>query len=364
LLRTETVWRFRNGDFHEQTPLKWRSVTTSTQEILDMKGGKDGDETIKFKILSDELKLQIRENRDHSENMFVFSSRRGLSPTVVCGDCGEIVRCNKCSVPIVLHGASDDSSKNFFLCHKCGEKRTAEEKCKKCGSWKLTTLGIGIETIEKEIKKEFPGIKIFKIDYDTVKKHKKAEEIAEEFYSSPGSIVLGTEMALLYLDKKIENTAVAGMDSMFSVPDFRINEKIMNILLKIRSLTNKKLLIQTRQPEQKVFEYATRGNLIDFYRNEIAEREKFGYPPFCILVKITFQGNKDAVSKEMANLKNLLAPYVVQIFPAFIETVNRKFVMHGLIKVPKENWIDKNLLEKLSNLPQYYSIRIDPENLL
>jgi primosomal protein N' (replication factor Y) len=154
------------------------------------------------------------------------------------------------------------------------------------------------------------------------------------------------------------------MDNLFSIPDFRINEKILGTLLKIRSITYKDIVVQTRQAEQKIWDHALKGNLIDFYRDEIVERERFGYPPFTTLVKITYEGKRDDVIEAMKVLKKHLEPWKVAVFPAFIETSDRTYVLHGLIKIAKDDWINKELLIKLRGLPQSYTVKIDPENLL
>lgn len=367
LLRTETVWRYNEGELFEIAPLKFRSLTTAGLKLINMKEvvpeklNPDKDSQPKFKILSDSLIELIRENQLNDENLFVFVARRGLSPSTVCGDCGNLVKCQSCGAPIILHKSSHE---NFFLCHRCGERRSAMEKCQNCQSWRLSALGIGIEGVEEEIKNKFPNIKIFKIDSDSVSTHKKALETVARFYSSPGSVLLGTEMALLYLKDLIANTAVVSIDSFFSIPDFRINEKVMNVLLKIRALTAKTFLIQTRDNEQKIIKFASAGNLSDFYREEIKERNSLLYPPFTIPIKISLQGDKRSVLAGMEKLQKEMAPYEVDVFPAFVPINKGKFCMHGLIKVKRDEWVDKNLLAKLNSLPPQYAINVDPESLL
>ena len=162
-------------------------------------------------------------------------------------------------------------------------------------------------------------LKIFRVDRDTTSTGKRVEKTISSFYASPGSILIGTEMALPYLDKKIDNTAVASLDSLFSLPDFRIHEKILHLLLKIRSLTLSSLIVQTRVPGEKVLDYALKGNLIDFYREEISAREAFNYPPFTTLIKVSLAGTRSAVLKEMDKLKELFRPLETECFSAFIE---------------------------------------------
>ncbi len=368
LLRTETVWRHNEAELFEVAPLKFRSLTTATPKLINMREilpentqtGKEGKEP-KFRLFSTELTDMIQNNQLNDENMFIFVARRGLFPSTVCADCGNLVKCNTCGAPTVLHKASHE---NFFLCHRCGEHRSAMEKCTNCQSWRLSTFGIGIEGVEEEIKAKFPNVKIFKIDSDSASTHKKALDIMAKFYTSPGSVLLGTEMALLYLKDSVANSAVVSIDSFFSIPDFRVNEKVMNILLKIRACTSRNFLVQTRDIDQKILKYATAGNLADFYRDEIKERQALFYPPFSLPIKITLQGDKKTVLAGMEQLQKEMSPFEVDIFPAFIPMQKGKFSMHGLIKVKRGEWIDKELLHKLNSLSPAYTINVDPESLL
>ena len=365
LLRTDTIWKQKNGELVELASLKFRSLTTSTQEIVDMrsiqKETEEKENKNAFKILSETLEQKIKDNIENNEHMFIFTGRRGLSPSTVCAYCGNIVKCNYCGAHIVLHKSAVE---NFFLCHKCGERRSALEKCSYCNGWRLTTLGIGSEMVEEKIKELFPKANIYRIDADTATTHKKAQDTADKFYNSPQGILVGTEMALLYLTEKIENTAVVSIDSFFSIPDFRINERILNILLKIRSITDKNFIIQTRDIAQKVFDYAVKGNLVDFYRDEIEDRQKFNFPPFATLLKISICGTKNEVLEWVENIQKMIEPYEIDVFPAFIPQAKGKYGVNGIIKIPQGKWPDKELYEKLKNLPMDVLVNVDPDSLI
>jgi primosomal protein N' (replication factor Y) len=365
LLRAETIYRYRMAELIEVAPLKFRSLSTSTQEMMDMKEIKkideDGMEKAEFKVISPKMERLLRENILNNEHLFVFVGRRGLSPSTVCADCGNIVACNSCGSHIVLHKSSVE---NFFLCHKCGERRSALEKCKNCGGWRLTTLGIGTERVEQEIQEMFPEQKIFQINTDLTPTHKRALAEIEKFYSAPQGILIGTEMALLYLSEKISNSVIVSMDSFFSVPDFRINEKVLNILLKIRSITDKNFLIQTRDAKQKIFEYAMRGNLVDFYKEELEDRKALNYPPFSILIKVNIVGTKTEVMEAVEQLQKSIDPYEIDIFPAFIPQSKGKYAVNGVVKIKKDDWPNENLLSVFKALPLNYTVNVDPESLL
>ena len=365
LLRTDTIWRQKKGELVELASLKFRSLTTSTQKIIDMRSVQkdvlenEGKKT--FRILSEDLEEKIKNNIENNEHMFIFIGRRGLSPSTVCAYCGNIVKCSSCGAHIVLHKSNTE---NFFLCHKCGERRSALEKCSHCGGWRLTTLGIGSELVEEKIRELYPKGNIYRIDADATSSHKKAQDTADKFYNSPEGILVGTEMALLYLTEKIENTAVVSIDSFFSIPDFRINERILNILLKIRSITDKNFIIQTRDIMQKVFDYAIQGNLIDFYKDEINDREKLNFPPFTTLIKISISGSKNEVLEMVENIQQTIEPYEIDVFPAFIPQSKGKYGVNGIIKIPLGKWPDKELYDKLKILPPDILINVDPDSLI
>jgi primosomal protein N' (replication factor Y) len=259
------------------------------------------------------------------------------------------------------HSADD---KNFFMCHRCGERRSTEEYCKVCGSWKLGVVGIGIDLVVDKIKDKFPDISIFQIDSDSVKAEKSIKSIVQKFKAKPGSILIGTEMMLQYLHEKVENSAIISLDSLFALPDFRIQEKILYMLIRIRTLTTRRFIVQTRKSDEKVFEYGLKGNMSDFYRESIEERKRFNYPPYSTLIKLTIEGKRDEIVRQMEEAQDILDPFEVEVFPAFTQTVKGNQVLHGLLRLNREKWPDTTLREKIQSLPPSVIVKVDPETLL
>ncbi|OHB07381.1 MAG: hypothetical protein A3I21_01690 [Candidatus Zambryskibacteria bacterium RIFCSPLOWO2_02_FULL_39_69] len=375
-LRIETLWAEKNQEknitYSELVPLKFRSLTSSVCEIENTKSPADMKKK-EFAIFGVKLKNLIKRARENNEHSFLFCGRKGLYPLTVCTDCGTIVVCKNCNAPVVLYGNQSINPKHtaglrLFVCHHCGERRNANELCLHCGGWRLNPMGIGLERVVKEIETFFPEAKVVVMEGGSVTTHKQAVKARNLFYNTPGAILVGTEMALTYLNQKIENTTVVSIDSYFSIPDFRINEKVFHILLAIQELSEKNFLIQTRQERTsapwKIFDYALRGNLIDFYRDEIEDRKKIGYPPFTTYIKITLEGEKTAVKKQMDDISSILKPYELSVFDAWNPGSAKKFSVHGLISLPKEKWPDKILLQKLHSLPPYVMIKVDPDTLL
>lgn len=369
MLRAETLWRYDQQEFTEYTPIKFRSITDATQKIINMK---DADELEKQSdAISNSLNYLINEAVEKSEKILLITTRKGLAPIITCGDCGEIVKCEHCSSPIKLHGKSLDrksaprEKENFFKCHTCGHERSAGETCVKCNSWRLTPLGVGTEKIEQELQEKFPKTKIFVLDKEHAKTPSKAQKIMKDFNNAASAILIGTEMALLYLHEPIENVAVVSVDSLFALPDFRIRERILNILLRSKSLASQDFMIQTRNKEEGLFQNVIDGNLTDFYRKEFIDRKKFNYPPFSLIIKISLAGKTPGqIEKQFDEVAEMMSPQELVTYPAFTEMVRGKKIVHGMIKLNRESWPDKYLIDRLKNLPPQFKIQIDADSVL
>ncbi|MDO8575104.1 MAG: hypothetical protein Q7R78_00170 [bacterium] len=411
VLPTELLYRESINEFQKGEPLKWRTLTTANVHIVDMSTKKDKntgnsaegnlerkdsitlEEIYKrtekekkiFQIFSPALLSLVLKNKEENERMIMLVGRKGLAPQTICSDCQNVVLCKNCSAPVVLYPSLTNPEKNFFMCRHCGERRSALETCEKCGSWNLKTLGIGIDFVHKNLLGKYPDLKIIKIDKESCPTDKKAHESIELFLKSPGSILLGTEMALQYIHEKVENSAIVSLDSLLSLPDFRIHEKLFYNIVSLRAKTYKAMVIQTRQNDLPIFEYGAKGNILEFYKTELENRKITDYPPFSILIKITLRGKKENIVSEMEMVQKALEPEHIDIFPSFTHTVNGEFILHGLLKIPREKWLsdkkmkNKNtndgnnvreidnyisLLEKIKGLPLSAEIRVDPESLL
>ncbi len=358
----ETKWHAEEGDLLELLPSLARLHPKSKASIIDMRNSpmtpKRG-----FNVLSKELEKLIQKTRTESAHLAILTARRGIAPSTVCGDCGSTVSCLECSAPVVLHKSKDKPNSTIFLCHRCGRSRPTEERCRVCTSWKLVPLGIGVDRVVSEIKEKFPTTTLFVMDRDSVKNQKQASAVASQFLSTPGGVLVGTELFLNFLEEQVEGSAVASIDSLFAIPDYRINEKIFSLLLRLRMHTKQELLVQTRNPDETVLLSAVNGNFSSYYKKEIEERQRFGYPPFARFIKLTVQGERTKAENELAKIKQVL-PYPMDIFPAFTEMVKGKHVVHGLIRLKPKEWPDKKLLLFLKSLPPAVRVEVDPESVL
>ncbi len=354
---------FRNNLAHSQ-----RIPAQAEQVLVDLKKGAEKEKT--FQIISPELENILKEAIRKNERSILFASRRGYSPLIVCQECQRAILCKNCDAPLALHNGKI-AGKNKFVCHKCLGESAAAMKCPYCQSWQLGNFGAGVQKIKEEIAKKISGAKIFRLDSDTAKTKKAGRQIAEKFLSAPGGILIGTEMIFSFIrqlaDRPVENSAAVVIDPLFSLPDFRINEKIFQTLLRLRGLAKKTFLIQTRLPEMEIFDYAFKGNVSGFYRMELEKKKQFGYPPFKTIIKISREEkNKEILKKEINLLEQKLAKWNPASYPAFIGKIKGAHIWHIIIKLEPNTWPEhqKELKEILFSLPPSWKINVDPESLL
>lgn len=362
MLRSETLRRYDENVFFEYSPIKFRTITDSIQKFIDLKDRNEcpSQENIISKSLFDLIKENLKDN----SHLFILNNRKGLAPLIVCEDCGEIFKCDECGSPIVLYGKDASDKSNYFYCPFCGSQSSAGQKCQSCQSWNLKAVGFGTDKVKREIQTEFPNAKIFIIDKDHAKTTAQAQKISKNFYDSPSAILIGTELALLYLNEPIENIAISSIDSMFSSPDFRIRERILNILLKSRSKAQKNFLVQSRNLENNIFKNLHDGNLIDFYRNEFIDRKKYNFPPFSLIIKISII-SKD-IKKAEAELKNLKKKMQLDDLAIFESLAKRNHgarTIVGILRVDRKDWPNQDLINKFKSLPPKIRLEIDAESL-
>lgn len=386
-LRTETRHREETGEFVPSPVPGSRIESESLQIIADTKEPAESKwQKSKKSLITKWLHGIIGEALAKNEKILIFADRRGHSPMTVCADCQRVITCGKCSAPLTLHKERENSGGakkqpfyphtsfitkktgvGVYLCHKCLSQMPVPEQCPHCGSWRLTTYGAGLQMLAEELGKSYPGLKIFEADSDAVSTDKQGSAIVSEFLTAPSAAALiGTEIIFSYLGKQVDHIA-ASVDSLFALPEYRINEKIFYLLLKLKSLARKTFIIQTASPENPFFQHALKGNISGFYKEELENRKRFQYPPFKLLIKLTKEDKNDAcLAKDAADMEKILAEWRPLNYRAFIPKVKNNYRRHLLLKVDPQNWPKKEtkLCQVLSSLPPSWKIDIDPETLL
>ncbi|KKQ82129.1 MAG: Primosomal protein N' [Parcubacteria group bacterium GW2011_GWF2_38_76] len=368
VLRLETLHKKEIDEYSPSLLFKYRLISRVIPKILDTKKDKNNFDT---KAISEDLLDVVRNSIEAKKNTLLLTTKKGLSSATICGDCKTIVSCKNCGSTTTLHRR--DSS-NVFFCHKCGTGQNTNVLCNKCRSWNLRPVGFGTERVEDELRDNFPDANILRMDGESVKTHRQSKEMMTSFEENKGSVMIGTEMALFYLTKPIENIAIVSTDSLFFVPDFKINERVFNFLVSAKLMAENNFIIQTRCADNPIFEKIVRGDALQFYKEEILLRKNFNYPPFRLFIKITGEGKEEVVTKEFDELAIFLKKWNPEKFRSSSNLPGGKARMNLLIKVNPVNWPEKSsgsedpekmsLPEILKILPPRFAVKVDAESIL
>lgn len=361
-LRVEIFHKFQRGIYEALVPPQIHPKGSATQSVVDMRADESRKRGTKKEcaIISRELRDVITRVEETRSRLFIFAARRGLASTTVCQDCGSVVVDETSNTPVILYRGTNE---NIFVSHATGVARSAKERCRACGSWRLISLGIGIQRVEDELRR-LTKAPIFSIDRDSTPTHARARAIAEKFYKTKGSILIGTEMALPYLAKSIPHVAVASCDALLSHPDWRMSENVCAILLALRNQSEHTFTVQTRRPDEPLLSYAMDGNIMDFYRAEIELREKLRYPPFTVMLKIQTQCAPTRIEAETAWLEARFKAHKLRIYLPAIAVKRGSYSLQGILRVPADKWPNAELIAELKALPPQYAVSVDPSSLL
>ena len=235
----------------------------------------------------------IRRNLDAGKQTILLLNRRGYQTMAQCEDCREVLKCTKCSVPMVYHKAA-----HKVLCHYCGSQMEPPTVCPACGG-KLQYRGFGTQKAEEELAKLFPDARVLRMDQDSTAAKDAHEKLLAKFADHEYDIMVGTQMVAKGLDfEDVTLVGVLGIDSLLFAQGFRAYENVFSLITQVVGRSGRAkdpgfAIIQTTDPDNPVLNLAAAQDYDAFFEQEIAYRKLGLYPPFCGLCVIGFAGAKE-----------------------------------------------------------------------
>ena len=250
----------------------------------------------------------IRHNLEAGKQTILLLNRRGYQTVAQCEDCREVLKCQKCSVPMVYH-----KSAHKLLCHYCGSQLDPPPaRCPACGG-KLQYRGFGTQKAEEELAKLFPEARILRMDQDTTAAKDAHEKLLAKFARHEYDIMVGTQMVAKGLDfEDVTLVGVLGIDSLLFAQGFRAYETVFSLVTQVVGRSGRAkdpgfAIIQTTDPDNPVLNLAAAQDYDAFFEQEIAYRKLGLYPPFCGLCVVGFAGPKESeVARASARFAALL----------------------------------------------------------
>jgi len=341
-------------------------TTQSTKPMLQIIPTRARSHFSRNPYLSDELLEAIEKSLQTGSQALIFLNRRGTARLVACQICGWQARCPHCDLPLTYHGDSHN-----MRCHTCGYKDVAATHCPVCGSTEIVYKSVGTKSIVETLQQLFPKARIQRFDTDN-KKTERFEQHYDEVISGSIDILVGTQLITKGLDlPKLGLVGVVTADTNLSFPDYTAEERTYQLLTQIigrigRGHIAGQAIIQTYYPDSPILKAAVSRDWETFYKNQLMEREKFLFPPFCYLLQLTCTRKSvasciKASQQLVTKLHQIGLPVrIIGPTPSFYEKSTKGYTWQLVVKAKNR----QHLVSLIKELPAGWSYNLDPSNLL
>lgn len=286
----------------------------------------------------------ITEALKRNEQVLVFVNRLGFANYIQCRACGHQFNCPNCSISLRYY-----RKKNILACHHCEYKEPMPIQCPECPSMTLSQKGFGTEKVHDNLVKIFPDKVIERFDRDEIKNFKQLEKRLNDFHTGKIDLMVGTQMLSKgHNFEKVKLVLILGIDSQLNFPDFRSSERVYQTLTQVAGRAGRysqdgKVLIQTLNPDNRIFEIVKTHGFNDFYSDELKIRDLCECPPFKRLAMIHFSSRfqDKLISHVTEQVGPMLRSLITSNFkdvvilgprPAHIEKKSNQFTWSILLK--------------------------------
>lgn len=303
-------------------------------------------------IISSKLDLHIKEALSKNEQIILLLNRRGYSTFLSCTNCGYVYKCPNCDISLIYHKSS-----NSYSCHYCGYREIKSDICPNCKEKAIKDLGLGTEKLESLISEKYKT-KVLRMDADTTSTKNAHQKLIKEFSSGNYNVLVGTQMISKGLN--FENVSLVGIinpDASLSLPDFRSGERTYELLSQTAGRVGRfnipgKVIIQTYNPNNYVYECVIKNDFEAFYNYEMNIRKKLKYPPYYYICNIlvsseSFNDAGSGANKIKKYLDSVLNDEYIILGPSVsnILKLKNKYRFNIMIKYKKTDLLYKALNE-------------------
>lgn len=314
--------------------------------------------------------------------IFLYTKRKGIAGEIICKDCNHILKCESCDKPYILF-KENANGKREYVCAVCKNKKELSKdenlSCSDCGSWRMEGIGIGSEGIEENLK--YNGFKVFVIDAKNTNTKTKIKETLEAWQNEKLAVLVGTDLALNNINEnhKIDFAGIISIDTLFSIPEINIDEKILNLIIEFKEKckTKSKLFIETRLRDAEIWKYIEENNYLGFLEGELENRKMLNLYPFSNILKFRLQNKnikyknkiesllqeiqkEEEVSEEKINWKkdNKTGDYIGILIVNNKEWQNTNLNKNGVQEITATNFT-----KKITTLLSDFNLEINPQNV-
>ncbi len=375
----ETWYAAREGGMRRlRLPRRIGDRPMPAVDVIDMRGEGGQRGTGGAPLFSRRLGFLLKEAVEEKEQAILFLNRRGFTTTLWCPGCKEVLRCVQCSLGLTLHRRI-----RRLVCHGCCDERTVPPACPLCSRPGLKAYGAGSERVERELRLLLPGVRLRRMDSDTMRRREDYEETLAAFERRELDVLVGTQMIAKGLD--FPNVTVVGIvsaDEAIELPDFRATERTFQLIAQVAGRAGRgerpgRIVVQAMDPTRSAIRLAARHAYDEFAEIEQASRRVLGFPPHGRLIRVLFEDREEArvaasAAECVAKLERELAGGPVRLrgpSPAPISLLRGRHRHHVLVMAPPDGEglaTARDLLVELAAATSrpHVAIDVDPVSML
>jgi primosomal protein N' (replication factor Y) len=325
-------------------------------------------------ILSGPLCAAIGDRLERREQSIVLLNRRGFATSVFCRECASTLECPNCSVSLTVHRAARKAR-----CHYCNYAMSLPKTCANCAGPFLEQIGFGTERVEAEIIAKFPGIRVTRVDRDTIRKRGAIVSLLSRFAAGEIDVLVGTQMIAKGHDfPRVTLVGVISADVGLGLADFRAGERTFQLLTQVAGRAGRgeilgEALVQTLYPRHYSIRHACNQDYAAFYEEEIGFRRGMRYPPAVALINTVVRARtREAAMQDAGELVQALRlggePYrVLGPAPAPLSRLKGEHRAQFFIKGTHRPTMRKALQMVLASRPEIRRrtiVDVDPMSVL
>ena len=234
------------------------------------------------------------------EQAMLFLNRRGYAPLTLCGACGHKMVCRNCSAWLVEHRYH-----RKLACHHCGFEMPTPIQCPECKAEKsLVACGPGVERVAEEFARLYPEARMAIASSDTFHGPAETQAAIRAMAKREIDVLIGTQiMAKGHHFPQLTLVGVIDVDLGGSDGDLRASERTFQLLHQVSGRAGRAakpgiVLIQTRNPDDRVLKALASGDREAFFARECEERKRVHAPPFGRLAALILSSHDGEAVRE------------------------------------------------------------------
>ncbi len=253
-------------------------------------------------LLSLRLEAAIRRTWEAKAQTLLLLNRRGFANYIACPDhkCGWLMKCEFCDTTMVYHKQGDLPTGGYVECHHCTSRQQLPSHCPICQK-KVTAFGLGVQRVEEELARKFPGIRVQRMDSDSMRTARDYADTLEHFRAGFIDVLVGTQMIAKGLDyPNVRLVGVISADTSLHMPDFRSSERTFQLIAQVAGRTGRgspgspgspggdvgTVIVQTFSPGDPAIVLASKHDYETFAKQELDVRQQMGLPPVTRMARI------------------------------------------------------------------------------